>query len=303
MKKIALFLCLFAAASAAFSQACRADFTSGATHNPCGTPDRGLNRPETFEITRGEETFVFRVFRDRYRRDTFGIEYAEMIRQFRVTLERLPTAHLRELQPVRFICGKLCTGGGSAPCRDASGNFQERAAITISFESFRGVSDGNDDIICHVCPIDPATGDRMRRCDESQKVDENKRGNVGGWNETEGFNSTVLHEVGHFMDYRYCILNRLEEAQKTDCATCARRADCYGAGATNGPNETIAEAYMSYFMQKKWWEALGCASATDCAAGRSPTVAENQPSPRSTGVFTAARLAYLTESLAWENWD
>lgn len=315
-------LCAAAATAFLFAVLSAAAQTSGGRtppaprERPCGLSETSLTDARTFSISRGAETLNFRVFKVRRpemwsQRPAgqpldFGISYDDQIDQIRRTLERLPTAHLRELQPIKFVIGRPCSGGGSLPCFDASRHLDERSALCLSLETFRPVTDRTSDFSCKSCPLPagaPPDERRPRACPGTVKEWVSKRGNTGGWRPEDGFNATIMHEVGHFMDHRYRILSALTAAAQTDCRDCARSPRCYGDGATVLPGETIAEAYMYYFMRKTWWQALGCASAEDCSAGRSPREESNLPNADGSGLFTTVRRGYLVNSAAWENWD
>jgi hypothetical protein len=257
--------------------------TSRVPDNPrtlCCNEDQ-INQPtETIQIERGGATLSFQVTWVNEGTNFTNLDHATHKLRIQRTLERLPTAHLRVIQPIRLVIGRRCNGGGSLPCRDASGNPGPRACFTLSYECFRDQTDSG----AFECSGSPSAA----------------RGeNNGSWDENKQVLGTLLHEIGHFIDYHYAILDNLHELAKKDCRYCAACPSCYNGG-TIGASETIAEAYMTYFLRTTYRAVLGCPETGDCTSTLSPREGAH-PSPAR--ILTSIRINYLINSLAWENWN
>lgn len=238
------------------------------------------DNPTQIFIMRSGERFTFNVYRVRAEYD-LGITYQTQLERIEASLDRLPSSHLRVLQTLKIVIGRPCVGGGSNPCRNESGGFTANSCLMVSHECFRPISN-NQTFEC------------------SGRQYENNR---GSWNEEHQVLGTLLHEAGHFIDYYYRIIRNLSSVQRRDCNTCVRDPECYKGNRSLGGNEIIAEAYMMYFLRTRYWEVLNCADeyAPCPGAGTAPRTGRH-PSP-SGRLFTAVRIAYLTNSPAWEDWD
>ncbi len=205
--------------------------------------------------------------------NNLGMTREEIANKVKITLERLPTSHLRIVNEIHIVVGKPCKGGGSRKCASNP----ERAGILLSYESFR----------------DMRARPTRYRCSGRNYTDK------GAWDEEKQTHGTLLHEIGHHIDYKYSITNGLPRHEREDFRTCVNTNGCYSKTAkTRGISEVTAQAYYAYFNRTTYQQVM--AGSTD-GSPRSGT----QPATRNgaTKLFNQRRLNVLLSSDAWESWD
>lgn len=203
-----------------------------------------------------------------------GQSREDMIRKIKVSLERLPTAHLRIInEGVKIVVGEKCRGGASRKCNPDRTN----AAIMLSYESFRPIN------------VSP----RRYDCDGVRRTD------GGGWDEEKQTYGTILHEIGHHIDYHYEITRGLLRHELDDFQRCIDTDGCYSKTASSrGTVEVVAQAYYKYFDRTTYQEVLAGSPDGVPRHGTHPE-ASNNPNV----LFNQRRLNVLLSSDAWVDWN
>lgn len=205
--------------------------------------------------------------------------YGELLAKIDSTLNRLPYPHLEIIERKRIVVGLPCKGGASRPCVSDPQN----ACILLSYESFRQNRNQRNEYECSRNP-----DHRPRRFNDA-----------GSWIERQQSHLTLLHEVGHFVDYHYGITRGLNRDGREDCSACLSNDDCYSYGAkSHGRSEIIAQAYCEYFRRKTAKDVLLGGSDGDPRSGAHP-----EPNTGPNALFTDLRISYLIYSQAWDDWN
>lgn len=197
----------------------------------------------------------------------------EISEKIKITLDRLPTSHLRIINSKHIVVGRPCKGGGSRKCAEDP----SRGAILLSYESFRDI---------RARPTRYTCSGRTYR-------------DKGSWDDTKQTHGTLLHEVGHFIDYEYGITNGLPRHERDDFRSCINTDGCYSRTAkTRGISEVTAQAYYLYFDRITHTAVLAGSSDGSPRHGAQPRINNHNNK-----VFNQRRLDVLLSSGAWESWD
>jgi len=265
-KSILIVLCIFFSLVITYSQ------TGSAANLCCDESMYGIHH----EITIQDLTFNIYFINTHNDLDQ---SHDELLVKIDSTLSRLPQAHLEIIETKRIVVGLPCKGGGARPCVQDLGN----ACILLSYESFRSNSNGSNAYECSKNPDGPPRS----------------YNDAGSWVENPKSHLTLLHMVGHFVDYHYGISQGLDLEERADCSSCLSNSDCYFFGAkTHGSSEIIAQAYCEYFRRKTARAVVLGGTDDDPRSGAHPSI-----NTRPNALFNNDRLAYLISSTAWDNWN
>lgn len=162
----------------------------------------------------------------------------EAIDQFRRTLEVLPISHLSQVPPIRI--GNTAGGSSNQDAYQIEG--QREWLVASARGTDRRIADARRHHL-RVVPIPRMIVIGRRRIDFSLRGNPNVPGSNGTWN-PGNLNYTLLHEIGHHVDWHFGCMSWIEAHNETGFAALMAHPH---EGETQGDGEHFGDAYADYF--------------------------------------------------------